>query len=212
MLLSAEARWFWPSAPPPGLEEWFCSAHDTYCRAGGGETRVDEYLRDAGQRELGLKRRGGKAGVEVKGLVAVTSAGLAAGPFVGSIELWVKWTSHPLDLKQDQTIATKKVRWLRKFDTNAPCPLEIPLDSKEQPLDKRPLPALGCNVELTQVSLLPGGEIWWTLAFEAFGTMRTVENDLRAVATVLVARRPPGLEGGFMAGYPAWLSEHARRA
>jgi hypothetical protein len=208
MLLSAEARWFWPSVPPHGLEDWFCKAHDGYCRAGGAEPRIDEYLRDATQVELGLKRRGGNPGVEVKGLVAITWGGLAVSPFEGPIELWVKWTSEPLELKPDSTVATKKVRWLRKFDTTAPCPHEIPLDSKEQRLDKKPLPALGCNVELTQVSL-PSGAIWWTLGFEAFGTIRTVENDLRAVASVLAARRPPRLEGGLMASYPAWLRDHA---
>jgi hypothetical protein len=147
----------------------------------------------------------------VKGLVAITWGGLAAGPFVGPVELWAKWTSQPLELKPGSTIAVKKVRWLRTFDTAAPWPQEIPLDPKEQSLDNSPLPALGCNVELTQVAL-PGGEPWWTFGFEAFGTVRTVEHDLRAVAAVLAARRPPGLGGGFIASYPAWLSEHARRA
>ena len=64
-------------------------------------------------------------------------------------------------------------------------------------------------MELTQVSLL-NGEVWWTLGFEAFGTIRTVENDLRAVATILVARRPPELGDGLLASYPAWLKEHAK--
>ncbi len=201
MQLSAEARWFWPSAPPVGLEDWFHSAQDASCATGDGEARLDEYLRDAAQAELGVKRRCGKGGVEVKGLVAVTAGGLAVDPFVGPIELWAKWTSEPLELKAGSTIAINKLRWLRKFDTSGSSPREVPLD-------KTPLPALGCNVELTRITL-PGGEIWWTLGFEAFGTIRTVENDLRATATVLAARGRLSLEGGVMASYPAWLRAHA---
>src|SRR3982751_1191157 len=37
--------------------------------AGGGRPREDVYLRDDRQAALGIKRRGGRPGVEVKGLV-----------------------------------------------------------------------------------------------------------------------------------------------
>jgi len=209
MQVSAEIRWFWRGAPPPGLEDWFRKADRHDCAAGGGSARVDEYLCDVNQGELGLKRRGGKKGVEVKGLVAVTWGGLAAAPFVGPIELWTKWSSEPLELNAHSTVATEKRRWLRKFDTAGPSPQEIPLTAEEAPIDQRPLPTLGCNVELTQVTL-PNRDIWWTFGFEAFGTLRTVENDLRAAATVLAARRPPGLGEGLLASYPTWLRECGR--
>jgi hypothetical protein len=206
MQVSAEIRWFWRSAPPPGLDNWFRNADKHYCSAGGGLTRVDEYLCDVNQAELGLKCRGGKKGVEVKGLVAVTWGGLSVGPFVGPIELWTKWMSEPLELNPHSTVATEKRRWLRKFDTTGPLPQEIPLNAEETPIDQRPLPTLGCNVELTQVTL-PNGDTWWTFGFESFGTIQTIENDLRAAATMLVARRPPSLEQGLLASYPAWLRE-----
>jgi hypothetical protein len=74
---------------------------------------VDEYLRDASQIELGLKRRGSKKGVEVKGLVAVTCGGLAVGPFAGPVELWAKWTSEPLELNSASTLTTEKRRCAR---------------------------------------------------------------------------------------------------
>jgi hypothetical protein len=111
MQVSAEIRWFWHDASPPSLEDWFCKADGHYCSAGGGGTRVDEYLRDASQVELGLKRRGSKKGVEVKGLVAVTWGGLAVGPFAGPVELWAKWTSEPLELNSASTVTTTKRRW-----------------------------------------------------------------------------------------------------
>jgi hypothetical protein len=175
---------------------------------GGGEERLDEYLLDDKQVELSLKHRGGKLGVEVKGLVTVTWGGLMVEPFVGPIEIWTKWTSDPLELTKP-IIALKKQRWLRKFDTSVLLPQEIPLGSNEKPLNDHSLPTLGCNVELTKVKL-PNCDIWWTLGFEAFGTIRTIENDLRAVAIMLVNRKPPTFKDGLLASYPAWINERAR--
>jgi hypothetical protein len=59
MEVSAEIRWLWHNTVPPGLVDWFCPADAHGCPAGGGRTRMDEYLRDAHQVELGCKRRGG---------------------------------------------------------------------------------------------------------------------------------------------------------
>jgi hypothetical protein len=209
MPISAEIRWFWPTTPPPGLQDWFCTAAHHPCPAGGGLVRVDEYLLDPQQAELGVKRRGGKTGVEVKALVAAAASDVAARPFLGPIELWTKWTSGRLELAANTTVTTQKRRWLRKFAT----PLqEIPLDEKEWPrADTLPLPPRGCNVELTQVTL-PDGAVWWTLGFEAFGSVRTVEDDLRAAAAELAARRPPELGEGLLKSYPAWLKECAGAA
>ena len=207
MRISAEIRWFWHKRPAPGIEDWFCKRDFHPCASGGGMARVDRYLRNAGQGELGIKRRGGVPGVEVKGLVKVTWNGLVAEPFSGPVELWVKWTAQSLELEADRLIAVEKQRWLRKFDTTVPLPQEVPLDKEGMPLANRPLPVAGCNVELTQVGL-PGGDVWWTLGFEAFGTIRTVEDDLRATATILVERRPPPLAGSLLASYPVWIDQH----
>src|SRR6266446_9094261 len=151
MQVSAEIRWFWSDVPPPKLEQWFRTATEEACIIGGGEPRVDEYLYDSTQIELSLKRRGGKPGVEVKGLVAAKWGNVTASPFVGPIELWTKWTSEVLELKSGWTVPIEKIRWLRKFDTAKQVPEEIPLDSTEKPLGNPTLPALGCNVELTQI-------------------------------------------------------------
>ena len=208
MQVSAEIRWFWRSAPPTGLEDWFCKAESHGCPAGGGKARVDEYLRDLSQPELGLKRRGGKKGVEVKGLVAVLWSGLVAAPFAGPVEIWGKWTSETLELIP--VVSVEKLRWLRKFDTSSSWPLEIPLNDEEKPIDMRPLPTLGCNVELTQVKL-PDGGVWWTLGFEAFGALSTLANDLQAVSTVFASRQPPALGEGWRTNYPRWLIEYASK-
>jgi hypothetical protein len=209
MQLSAEIRWFWRKVPPPQLERWFRNATEDTCTAGGGELRQDDYLYDGSQIELGLKRRGGKAGVEVKGLVAAAWGNLSANPFTGPIELWSKWTSEALELALDRTVPIEKVRWLRKFDTTKQAPEEIPLDSKEKPLGKRALPEIGCNVELTRITLR-NQEVWWTLGFESFGTLQTLGNDLCAVAATMAARQPPQFGTGLLASYPAWLKERGR--
>jgi len=207
MQVSAEIRWFWADAPPPGLEKWFCNATESTCPAGGGEPRRDEYLYDQSQIELGLKRRGGKPGVEVKGLVAAKWGDLTASPFLGPIELWTKWTSEVLELRAGSTVPIEKVRWLRKFDTAKQFPEEIPLDSKENPLGNRARPEIGCNVELTRITLR-GNEVWWTLGFESFGNIQTVNKSLDAVAMTLATRQPPELGTGLLMSYAHWLKEH----
>ena len=206
MQISAEIRWFWQNLPPPRLQDWFCNADVNGPVAGGGKKRVDEYLIDPGQVELGIKRRDGKKGAEVKGLVQVLLDGLAVPPFTGPIELWTKWTSEPLDLRPYATISTVKRRWLRKFDTVGSIPQEIALDADEKPLGGERLPDLGCNVELTEVTL-PGGSVWWTAGFEAFGSLETVRGSLTSVAKTLSARQPPELEHGRLLSYPSWLKE-----
>jgi len=60
MQISAEIRWFWLNAPPTGLQKWFFDPAIHGCGIGGGIERTDEYLCDATQSELGIKRRGGE--------------------------------------------------------------------------------------------------------------------------------------------------------
>jgi len=206
MQLSAEIRWFWPDSLPEGLSDWFRSGSDVYCGAGGGISRVDTYLRDPNGVELGVKHRGSKLGVEVKGLVEVRSHGLNERKFLGPVEIWAKWTSKELRLHTDSTLAVRKVRWLRKFDTTGIEPIEIALDANEQPVDGVHLPAMGCNVEMTEVTL--NETIWWTLGFESFGSLATLEANLYRTASVLADRRPPKLQNGILASYPLWLARH----
>jgi hypothetical protein len=210
MSTSAEIRWFWPTTAPAGLEHWFHSTESHPYPPGGGGTREDTYLDDPSQTALGLKYRGGKKGVEIKGLVEVRPDALAEGPFEGPIELWAKWTAGALVLDTLATIGTEKRRWLRKFAGEGPMPEEVPLDKEEQPLDGGSLPERGCNVELTRVTV--NLSVWWTFGLEAFGTLRTVEGELRVTARLLSSRQPPDLRTGILASYPAWLSGHAREA
>ena len=204
MLISAEIRWFWHDSAPEGLEDWYSGAAGHPYTAGGLGTRTDDYLRDTSQSELGIKRRGGGKSIEIKGLVSVLPEGLNAGPFVGEIELWAKWISGAVDLESDATISVGKRRMFRKFDTSGPLPEEVLLGPDEAPIGGRQWPSRGCNAELTRVTL-EQRDVWWTFGLEAFGTLSTVERDLRTVAGLLSSRRPPELPEGLQASYPAWL-------
>jgi len=204
MQVSAEIRWFWRAKCPDAIETWFRSGST---QPGGGSAREDEYLHEPTQLEFGLKRRGKKIGVEAKGLVAVLPQPSNAVPFLGLIEIWCKWQLLTVALSGLPTVPTRKLRWLRKFDTSGEEPSEIPLGEDETPVDGRALPGLGCNVELTRVELR-GEQVWWTLGFEAFGELPSVERSLRNTLSIMATRQPPPLGTGELLNYPAWLSRH----
>jgi hypothetical protein len=210
MQLSAEVRWFWRGDPQPECHAWFQSAAMHGCPAGGGkDSREDIYLSAPAQADLGIKRRGNKPGVEVKGLVAISETRLASQPFAGSIEMWSKWSSEALTIGHLPTIATSKLRWLRKFDTSGSEAVEVPLKDDEEPADaSRQRPVRGCNVELTRVTLA-GDERWWTFGFESFGPLTSIVSDLCKAEEVIAACQPPRLPPGQLASYPAWLQRYA---
>ena len=225
MLLSAEIRWFWHSAPPGNLLDWFKSGAIHSCPCGGDpRSRQDLYVVDTTQNELGIKVRGQKNSlsqsndqaplirdVEVKGLVAVSWGVLTSGLLAGPVEFWCKWPFRQIDLGSSTRLSVEKTRWLRKFDTANPSPEEIPLGDDEKPLDeirRRSLPVLGCNIEMTEI-LLPGGDRWWSFGLEAFGDLATLEDDVRAVASVLSRRGIPELCGGLQLNYPRWINQYA---
>jgi hypothetical protein len=200
VLVSAEIRWFWRNALPPGLDAWF---RNGAVPPGGGSARTDEYLFDPGQVELGVKRRGPQTGVEIKGLVALRST--TAPPLNARVQIWSKWTSQTLSLANLPTIAVRKTRWIRKFDTGSRHVLEVPLDAQERPRDPEQRPERGCQLELVALSVESRVGAWWSLAFEAFGEVDTVETSLgRTLAHV--APGAPTLESAMELSYPAWLA------
>lgn len=210
MQISAEVRWFWADALPPGLETWYRSQAGRIA-PGGGEHREDVYLLDATQVELGLKTRGKKPGVEIKGLVRVSPTALGRAPLSARVELWTKWSAPSLDLAGRPTVALDKQRWLRKYDAGRPDALvEIALTADERPVDG-PLPRSGCNVELTCVRRVDG-RVWWTLGCESFGVqIDELQDNLGRTLEHLAGTAPPALGAALEASYPTWLARHASR-
>lgn len=205
VLISAEARWFWRQDLPPAVEAWF---REGMSPPGGGQPRTDEYLLDRLQRELGIKMRGGGRGVEVKGLVARREH--VSAPLQGRVEIWSKWISGALSIDRLPCVAVRKTRWLRKYDTSGGQVIEVPLDAEERPTDSpQHIIERGCQFELVALTIGPDDNVWWSVGFEAFGELDTIEDSLHRTL-VYVAPRAPALDDGLELSYPEWLAEFAR--
>jgi hypothetical protein len=152
MQISAECRWFTDNRTVgESLKTWFLNPaiHGQSGRA--DDHRADCYLLDPGQKELGIKRRGSNSGVEIKGLVYVDHTPLRCGSLTACIERWAKWTSATLDLAAFRTVAIRKTRWLRTFDTSNGEAAEIQIDGNKQSATNQDPLTQGCNVEVTEI-------------------------------------------------------------
>jgi hypothetical protein len=123
------------------------------------------------------------------------------------VEIWSKWTSSRLTIDHLPRIAVHKTRWLRKYDTHDRVVVEVPLDTDERALRD---PSLrldrGCHFELVSLRVSDPERTWWSLGFEAFGDLDTVEDSLhRTVNHVAPAAELPS--GALGLSYPAWLAE-----
>ncbi|HMF77161.1 MAG TPA: hypothetical protein VK604_15995 [Bryobacteraceae bacterium] len=168
---------------------------------------MDEYLLDAGQVELAIKRRGGQAGVEIKGLVSRIARPIQFGNLIAQGQLWTKWTTESLSLDGMSTVKVCKTRWLRKFEVRDTLLREIHLGEEESPVSPaEELAPEGCNLELTELSLSPNGPKSSTLGFESFGSHESVEANLRRLIEHLARTDIPKFQKGEELSYPAWLA------
>ena len=202
MVLSAEVRWFW-QGPRPNLYQWFAGIS---VPPGGGGTRVDTYLIDRGQAELGIKSRGSKPGLEIKALVS-ERASHTLGGHTATSQIWTKLTTTALTLDYLPTLSTHKKRWLRKYDTGGSTIREIGLGTNELPLSQEPLPDHGCNVEFTEVRIEDLSQVWVTLGVEAFGSLDRIEGSLRSIVQLLDSKALPDAGPGAALSYPQWLAD-----
>lgn len=211
MQLTAEIRWFWPNNPPAGLFDWYCDSQIHGLPAAAELPRTDKYLCDESQPELGIKRRGGTASetLELKGLVAVLPGAMLSEPFTGELELWAKWVLKSLQPSSTRVVEIRKQRWLRRFDTSVKQPVEVLLTTDGKP-PMHLSPPSGCNIELTRIQL-EDADTWWSMSFESFGTIASLEQDLRNVVAIMADRHPPTFTHPYSASYPAWLNLHATR-
>lgn len=184
MLLSAEIRLFWSDHKPADLEAWFMDVSIHGSPPDGPEKRTDIYLADPKQTELGVKTRGEKPGVEVKGLIATPGDTLEFASYEMPVELWSKWSSESLAFDKKSGIELHKTRWLRRFDIAS---------------------GQGCNIEWTIVRTRNGATCW-TLGFEAFGPLQIIQQTLRSTVRLMNGRTPPPAPGAVALSYPAWLA------
>jgi hypothetical protein len=199
---------------PETLKKWFCAPASGFrAPVGGGRERRDVYLA-LRETELGIKQRGGKKGLEVKGLVDVLSTSIRFGQVSVEPQLFCKWSSAELQLDpRSPWVETVKTRWLRKFDTASDDAREIQLgagDQAEDPIVETERPDVGCNVELTTVTMR--GETWWTFGAEAFAfgkPGRTVELVGQSLLRAMRALPDPtsvDLRPAEYRSYPQWIA------
>src|SRR5262245_13266412 len=213
MVVSAEARWFWRGRPPDDLERWFVQRP---IAPGDGTSRLDEYLIDSRQQELGIKRRGALGeppdadAIEVKGLVE-TRAPLPE-PLSAKVQIWTKWRSPALRIDGLPAIRVRKTRRLRTFDTAGSTVLELALDANEKLVNRAVLlPEVGCHIELVALEAGEVRALWSTLGFEAFGPLDTVEGSLVRTVAAMPPISSTALSGGLELSYPAWLATEIAR-
>ncbi len=195
---SMELRWFLVGAVPAAVQQWF-SQGAIVPKAEG--CREDQYLSLPAYDEVGIKQRQGK--MEVKRRLADRGVQTLGQGISGRIEQWVKWSF----VLQDQAlpdltkptgswVTVEKTRQLRKY--------EVTQNGAVNAVDAYVPVAQGCNLELT--SLVLYDKVWWSLGFEAFGDLATVEASLAlTIKHVLADNQFPLLQAEDSFAYPHWL-------
>ena len=201
MYPTAEVRWFLQGPVPHDVKAWFQR------RTGSVEQeppRVDRYLRLLGSEGLNVKLREGR--IEIKQRVGQASVMRFHERVSGLVETWRKWSfeiAEPGGSRSETAppgsswIGVRKERRLRAYRVENGEDVVAWIGPGS--------PREGCELELTRVRA--AGQVWWTVAFEAFGDESTLrENLLLVVRNVLSADEPPLLPGSNTCGYAAWLS------
>ena len=204
MQISAEMRWFWSRQVPKRVWSWF---HAGQYPPGGGLSRTDTYLLDSSQREFSMKKRGDMPWIEIKGLIDEHPQSVRNRLFLGSVQLWAKWSTKALKLDNLPSVAIHKTRLIRRFSFDTSAIREIALDKEELPInpdEKFSEPC--CNVELTKIRLESDRTRWWTFGCEARGGIESVERCLYRTLAHLSASGAPELKADFELSYPAWIN------
>ncbi len=195
---AAEVRWILPGQLRAPIVRWFGRFP---C---GMESREDAYLIRPVLRGLSVKIRGGRV-LEVKSCHGSRGILDAAGRARGHIEFWRKW-SFPIGLLDPDEVrspcwtAVHKRRWSIRFQLVRG---SLITDVREQ------VTGSACAADLTEVR--SGGEIWWSLGFEATGPASLLRGTLQSAAALMFAETPPGdveLDMSHCQSYAEWLSRH----
>jgi hypothetical protein len=197
-LRSLEVRWILPGQLEPAVAGWFRRFPAELA------SREDAYVLDPELDGLSVKVRAGTA-LEVKAYRGSPGILDVAGRARGRIESWQKW-SFPLRSPSQYggNLAGWRVvhkrRLLARFPlAHGQAAVAVPELAQE----------LGCAVELTEVRA--GGEVWWSLGFEATGPADLLRSGLQSTAGQMFAQAMPGdVELGMSdcQSYAQWLRRH----
>ncbi len=201
MYPTLEVRWFVRGSIPQEVREWFERGDPAPIHE---PPRVDQYLRLQRSNALGIKLREGR--IEIKQRLHQYGNIRFHRRVSGAIEHWRKW-SMPLAatgegiaeilVPQSSWIAVRKERLLRAYRCDAGGQV---LATGGEYVDR------GCHMELTSVQA--GDRVWWTLAFEAYGTEPSLRGSLVSTMGYILERdgAPITLDARDSYGYARWLA------
>ncbi len=201
-LRTAEVRWILPGPLDAAVTAWFGRF------PAGMESREDAYLIDPDLPGVSLKIRAGQA-LEVKQYHGSPGILDGAGRARGRIESWRKWSFPCGSLgpggagRPGWTVVRKRRRMSRFRLVRGRLMADVAGWAGE----------CACAVELTEIR--SGGEIWWSLGFEAAGPDGLLRSMLHETAVLVFAQAPPGnveLEMSHCQSYAEWLSRHRAAA
>jgi len=205
MLTTYELRWFYAGTVPENIQTWF----EQNCLIDprqAPEERTDLYLYSPECDFLGIKLRQGR--LEVKWRTAELGV-VRFGEFVeGKAEKWGKWMCcdptqesfqpHQV-LKNPMWVSVQKGRYSQHY--------QVLPESSPQPVARREDEDIdnGCSLELSRLVIQEN--IWWSLAFEAFGDDTRLMDNLQETASwVFQTNRELKLLVQNSYAYPSWLS------
>jgi hypothetical protein len=206
-----ELRWFVQGGLHDDLSKWFENSRLVPNAVGEFTPSIDErddtYLGLPYTAALGIKLRKGER-IEIKERLHDQGMQVLRADVEGRVEQWVKWsfllslqnTNSPnTSLLGDAWTVVQKVRRTRKLEVRS-ATLVIEVDPNSKPED---VPE-GCNLELT--TLHARNQSWYSLGFEAFGQLGSVEENFALVVReVLMHSRFPPMKAQNSFGYPEWL-------
>ena len=185
---------------PPPIVEWYESSAPT---SETQDTRTDHYLNLAGSENMSVKVREGR--LEVKRRNQNVEIAELHPKVTGHLENWRKWSVDLGNVKWPSSSRPTET-WIPVFKSRRLCTYQF-LSGRWQPvsLDHAQFDS-GCEMELTKLKV--GSQVWWTVAFEAFGPADSNRAALLSVSSQIFAElEPPDLSTGNSFGYPWWLDQ-----
>jgi hypothetical protein len=200
MYPTVEVRWFKEGALPPSVLDWFEFVAPL---AGSQSPRTDIYFRDYGRESLGLKLREGR--LEIKKRIQETDVVHLHRKVQGMMERWQKW-SFEVTMPPYHAQLLAQSAWIKVHKTRRSIRIRRADDKSIEVVPAGQLPEQACEVELTSIRVK--SRDWWSLAFEAFGSVATQESILLQVAKEFFSISQPTIFDLSMSyGYPRWLNE-----